>query len=145
MGSYDGAEVCELVGLDLLNKLSIVIDRSSVGLCRDDGLAAINNANGQNLTELGKILLHYSRKKDFQSPSKQILTKQIFLMLHSTFRQGNTFLFKRLTIHHSTSTPFLTTHLQLSNSCLKSSTKEFQIYFVIKKNSIKLNLSTNQQ
>ena len=75
MGSYDGAEVCELVGLDLLNKLSIVIDRSSVGLCRDDGLAAINNANGQNLTELGKILLHYSRKKDFQLPSKQILSK----------------------------------------------------------------------
>ena len=46
MGSYDGAELCELVGLYLLNQLSTVIDKSSVGLYRDDGLAAINNANG---------------------------------------------------------------------------------------------------
>ena len=46
MGSYDGAEICELVGLYLLNKLSTVIDKSSVGLYRDDGIAAINNANG---------------------------------------------------------------------------------------------------
>ena len=33
----------------------------------------------QSLTELGKILLHYSRKNDFQSPSAQILSKHIFL------------------------------------------------------------------
>ena len=38
MGSYDGAELCELVGLYLLNQLSTVIDKSSVGLYRDDGL-----------------------------------------------------------------------------------------------------------
>ena len=46
MGSYDGAEIYELVGLYLLNKLSTVIGKSSVGLYRDDGIAAINNANG---------------------------------------------------------------------------------------------------
>ena len=38
MGSYDGAEVCELVGAFLLNILSHVIDKNSVGLYRDDGL-----------------------------------------------------------------------------------------------------------
>ena len=75
MGSYDGAEICGLVGLYLLNRLSTVIDKSSVGLYRDDGLAAINNANGPKLDRIRKILLHYSRKKDFQSPSKQILSK----------------------------------------------------------------------
>ena len=38
MGSYDGAEICEFVGLAFLNQLSTVIDKSSVGLYRDDGL-----------------------------------------------------------------------------------------------------------
>ena len=36
MGYWDGAETCELVGLYLLNQLSTVIDKSSVGLYRDD-------------------------------------------------------------------------------------------------------------
>ena len=43
-----------------------------------DGVAAINNGGGQKLDRLGRILLRYPRKKDFQSPSKQILLKQIF-------------------------------------------------------------------
>ena len=57
MGSYDGAEICELVGLYLLNRLSIVIDKSSVGLYRDDGLAAINNANGPKLDRIRKDII----------------------------------------------------------------------------------------
>ena len=57
MGSYDGAEICELVGLYLLNQLSTVIDKSSVGLYRDDGLAAINNANGPKLDRIRKDIL----------------------------------------------------------------------------------------
>jgi hypothetical protein len=42
MGSYDGAETCELVGLLLLSKLQKTIGQT-VGLYRDDGLAAIND------------------------------------------------------------------------------------------------------
>ena len=40
MGGYHGAEVCELVGLFLLSQLAEVIPKSSIGLYRDDGLAA---------------------------------------------------------------------------------------------------------
>ena len=74
MGSCDGAEFCELVGLYLLNQLSIVIDKisgglfsggsgkgflsfRSVGLYRDDGLAAINNANGPKLDRIRKDII----------------------------------------------------------------------------------------
>ena len=32
MGCYDGADVCELVGSHLLNKLSNIVDKESVGL-----------------------------------------------------------------------------------------------------------------
>ena len=38
MGCYDGAEVCELVGIYILNKLSNIIDIGSIGLYRDDRL-----------------------------------------------------------------------------------------------------------
>ena len=43
MGSFDGIEVCKLVGLFALSKLNKKCDNNkSIGLCRDDGLAAID-------------------------------------------------------------------------------------------------------
>ena len=57
IGSYDGAEICKLVGLYLLNRLSTVIDKSIVGLYRDDGLAALNNANVQKLDRVKKDVI----------------------------------------------------------------------------------------
>ena len=41
MGSYDGAEVCELVGLFLLSKLQPLLGVNRVGLYRDDGLSYV--------------------------------------------------------------------------------------------------------
>ena len=38
MESYDGAEVCELAGLFMLNELSKKFDKDNIGLYRDDGL-----------------------------------------------------------------------------------------------------------
>ena len=42
MGSYDGAETCELVGLYILSKINAIIPKENVGLYRDDGLAVTN-------------------------------------------------------------------------------------------------------
>ena len=39
MGSYDGAKVCELVGMFILMKRTKKFSRKQVGLYRDDGLA----------------------------------------------------------------------------------------------------------
>ena len=39
MGPYDSAEVCELVGIFMLNKISEKYNKKDVGLYRDDGLA----------------------------------------------------------------------------------------------------------
>ena len=41
MGSYDGAEICELVGIFILEKLSKLNDKNNNGLYRDDGLMLI--------------------------------------------------------------------------------------------------------
>jgi len=38
MGSFDRAEICELVGLLILNKLSNLVTKNDTGLYRDDGL-----------------------------------------------------------------------------------------------------------
>eukprot|EP00117_Sycon_ciliatum_P015152 scpid81791/ scgid15120/ len=46
MGSFDGAEVCELVGSFLLNQLSSHFEKDTIGLYRDDGLALLKNATG---------------------------------------------------------------------------------------------------
>ena len=46
MGSYDGAEVCELVSIYVLNTLANKYDKSKIGLYRDDGLAAFKNISG---------------------------------------------------------------------------------------------------
>ena len=51
MGSYDGAETCELIGLYILNKINHIIDNKDVGLYRDDGLAELRN---HSLTEANR-------------------------------------------------------------------------------------------
>ena len=47
MGSYDGVEICELVGMYILDRLSKIHAKCDVGLYRDDGLAVIRNATGR--------------------------------------------------------------------------------------------------
>ena len=57
MGSYDEAEVCELVGLYLLGKLAPLIGAKNVGLYRDDGLAVIHQANGPKMDRIRKDIM----------------------------------------------------------------------------------------
>ena len=46
MVAYDGAEVCELVGIFMLNKISEKYDKNDIGLYRDDDLAVFKNISG---------------------------------------------------------------------------------------------------
>ena len=56
MGSFDGAELCELVGIYLLHKLSNIMPIQDTGLYRDDGLIAVPNANGRKMDVIRKKL-----------------------------------------------------------------------------------------
>ena len=47
MGSYDGAEICELVGLFILNKLSEKFGKNNIGLYRDDGLMLLSGTGSE--------------------------------------------------------------------------------------------------
>ena len=43
MGSFDGAEICELVGIYILHNLFEITEKENVGLYRDDGLLILRN------------------------------------------------------------------------------------------------------
>lgn len=57
MGSYSGAETCELIGLYMLHGLSKIFGKGMVGLYRDDGLAAFPVQSGFK-TEKLKASVH---------------------------------------------------------------------------------------
>ena len=57
MGSLDGAETCEIVGLFILNLLKSEINQDNLVLYLDSGLAMIKNANGYTLHNLRKIII----------------------------------------------------------------------------------------
>ena len=61
MGAYDGAEVCELVGIFILYQLSRIYNKNDIGLYRDDGLAVFRNTSGPQ-TEKINISRAYSVK-----------------------------------------------------------------------------------
>ena len=54
MGSLDGAETSELVGLYFLSKIKDITPQENLGLYRVDGLGVIENANGQRLDRIRK-------------------------------------------------------------------------------------------
>ena len=62
MGAYAGAEVYELVGVFMLNKISEKYDKNNIGLYRDDGLVVFKNMNGPESERI---------KKNFQSLFKK--------------------------------------------------------------------------
>ena len=56
MGAYDGAEVCELIGIFLLNLLGQQHDTKNIGLYRDDGLSIFKNCSGPQMEKIKKHL-----------------------------------------------------------------------------------------
>ena len=57
MGAYDGAEVCELVGIFTFYQLSRKYNKSNIGLYGDGGLTVFKNISGPQAQKI---------KKDFQ-------------------------------------------------------------------------------
>ena len=63
MGSYDGAEVCELIGSHIISVLKRLTKIDDVGLYRDDGLILLRNLTGRNIELLRKEIT--KSMKDF--------------------------------------------------------------------------------
>ena len=79
MQSYYRAEICKLVAVYLLNQSSIAIDKSAVGLYRDGGLAAINNANSPKLNRMRKNIIALFPQEVFSITIETSLIQTSFL------------------------------------------------------------------
>ena len=64
MGAYDGAEVCELIGIFMLSLLSKHINKNHIGLYREDGLAILKNTSGPEAEKLKKKFQKLFKEKD---------------------------------------------------------------------------------
>ena len=79
MGSFDGAEVCELVGLFLLDELAEIVGKENVGLYRDDGLAVIKNSSGPAIERIRKMITKLFQQHSLQITSQCNLKRTDFL------------------------------------------------------------------
>ena len=65
MGSYDGAEVCELVGLYLLNLLTNEFGKNNIGLYGDDDLSCFQNIPGPDSERIKKKMCKIFKENRF--------------------------------------------------------------------------------
>ena len=66
MGSFDGAEICELVGIHILSLLSNKLDKQSSGLYRDDGLVLLRNTSKQKTDRIRKDIIEIFKNAGFK-------------------------------------------------------------------------------
>ena len=57
MGSFDGAEVCELVGQFLLYQVKQKLKNVEIGLYRDDGLGVTGKMSGPESESMNKKII----------------------------------------------------------------------------------------
>ena len=63
MGSYDGAELCELVGLFILHTLTEIYGDNTCGLYRDDGLCCFHNITSSAADKIRKEITSLFKEK----------------------------------------------------------------------------------
>ena len=79
MGSYDGAEVCELIGIYILSALGKRIDKKDTGLYRDDGLIILRNCDGPTTDRIRKDIIRIFKQIGFKIEIKANLKEVDFL------------------------------------------------------------------
>ena len=95
MGSFDGAEICELVELYLLEKLSNVIEKQNIGLYRDDGLGVIGNCTGPKLDRLKKDITAIFKSEELKITIETNLVKTDFLDVNFDLSTGKYFPYRK--------------------------------------------------
>ena len=73
MGSFHGAEICELVGICTLSLLSNELDKQSTGLYRDDGLVLLRNTSKQKTDRIRKDITEIFQNAGFKIEIKTSL------------------------------------------------------------------------
>ena len=62
MGCFDGAELCEMIGIYILTKLQSVLQKDNAGLYRDDGLGVTKELPGPEMERKRKQIIEIFKK-----------------------------------------------------------------------------------
>ena len=81
MGSYDGAELCEFIGIYLLSQLCTIISKNNCGVYRDNGLMIQEYINGQQIDQLREKIIKIIKKIGFKIHNETNLNIVNFLDL----------------------------------------------------------------
>ena len=79
--SFDVAEICELVGLYLLNQLKDITN-GSVTVYRDDGLAFVHKYSGPQMDRSRKNIINFFKQHGFQTNIEINLKITVFLDIY---------------------------------------------------------------
>ena len=79
MGSYDGAELCELIGIYIQSLLTNILSKDNMGLYRDDGLFILRKINKQQTDSVRKKIISIFKNIDFKIEIVTNLTEADFL------------------------------------------------------------------
>ena len=134
MGSYDGAEACELVGSSLLSQLQKL--NINIGLYRYDGLAISNTTprDTENIKkEICRVFNHNGLRITIEA-NKQTIN---FLDITFNLKKTPTSPSQSLTPHYKTSTARATTHQPPQITYPPASTKDCHSFHLTKHPSTK--------
>lgn len=95
MGSFDGAEICELVGLFALAKLPAQFRNGNTGLYRDDGLAVFKGMSGPKAERTKKDLQSYFQKLGLRITIQSNLKIVNFLDVSLNLANGKYYPFRK--------------------------------------------------
>ena len=95
MGSFDGAEICELVGLYLINKLSKLLGNENMGLYRDDRVPAIETASDPILDKMRENIIALFKEEGPRITYDTNLTETDFVDVTFSLETSKFFPFKK--------------------------------------------------
>ena len=117
MGSYDGAEICQLVGLCLLGKLAPLIGIKNIGLDKDDGLAVTHQTNGPKMDRIRKGIITLFKSEGLSININTNLIEADFLDVSFNLEMDKFFVIGSRVTSLSTSILSQNIHLPSSNNC----------------------------
>ena len=110
MGSFDGAEICELVGLFMLHNLANVVGAHNIGLNRDDGLAGLKDASGPTAERTRKKIIKIFQEHGLKIIADTNLVETNFLDVTLNLKSGKYWPFRKpnnspLYVHNQSNHP----------------------------------------
>ena len=99
MGSFDGNEICELVGLFILNKLTNIIPIKDLGLYRDDGVAVLRNKSGPEMERTRKNITKAFKEIELNITAETNLFQTDFLDVTFNLKSNKFFPYRKPNDH----------------------------------------------